>query len=146
VLKDAGMPSEVDITSPSTLIFSFPKKAPEGATFASEQSGLEQLELWKVYQDHWCEHKPSITVYYKDAEFLQIGQWLYNNFDSVSGISFLPYSEHSYQQAPYEEISKEVYTEMLNNHPADFDWDIQEESDVTEGAQTLACVAGVCEL
>jgi len=146
VLKDAGMPSEVDITSPSTLIFSFPKKAPEGATFASEQSGLEQLELWKVYQDHWCEHKPSITVYYKDAEFLQIGQWLYNNFDSVSGISFLPYSEHSYQQAPYEEISKEIYTEMLNNHPADFDWDIQEESDVTEGAQTLACVAGVCEL
>ena len=146
VLKDAGMPSEVDITSPSTLIFSFPKKAPEGATFASEQSGLEQLELWKVYQDHWCEHKPSITVYYKDAEFLQIGQWLYNNFDSVSGISFLPYSEHSYQQAPYEEISKEVYTQMLNNHPADFDWDIQEESDVTEGAQTLACVAGVCEL
>ena len=146
VLSDAGVSSEVDVTNPSTLVFSFPRKAPASATFASQQTGIEQLELWDMYQRNWCDHKPSITVYYRDGEFLSIGQWLYNNFDTVSGISFLPYSEHSYQQAPYEEITETEYEAMLEDHPDSFDWDLKEQSDVTEGTQTLACVAGVCEI
>ena len=146
VLEDAGVPCEMDNFSPSTKVFSFPKQAPEGAVFASEQSGMEQLELWAKYQEHWCEHKPSITVYYRDSEFLEIGNWVYNNFDSISGISFLPYDEHSYAQAPYEQITEEEYNEMVKDFPTEFDWNLNEEDDFTEGAQTLACVGNSCEL
>ena len=146
VLEDAGVPCEMDNFSPSTKVFSFPKQAPEAAVFASEQSGMEQLELWAKYQEHWCEHKPSITVYYRDSEFLEIGNWVYNNFDSISGISFLPYDEHSYAQAPYEQISEEEYNEMVKDFPTEFDWSLNEEDDFTEGAQTLACVGNSCEL
>ena len=146
ILEAAGVPVEIDITSATTKIFSFAKKAPENAVMASEQTGLEQLELWTMYQEHWCEHKPSITVYYRDSEFLAIGNWLYNNFDSVSGVSFLPYSEHTYEQAPYEEISEEQYNELVKAMPDTVDWDITEATDVTESSQTLACVGGACEL
>jgi ribonucleoside-triphosphate reductase len=146
VLEDAGVPCEMDNFSPTTKVFSFPKKAPEGAVFASEQSGMEQLELWAKYQEHWCEHKPSITVYYRDSEYLEIGNWVYNNFDTISGISFLPYDEHSYAQAPYEQITEEEYEEMVKGFPTEFDWNLNEEDDFTEGAQTLACVGGACEL
>jgi ribonucleoside-diphosphate reductase alpha chain len=146
VLEDAGVPCEMDNFSPSTKVFSFPKQAPEAAVFASEQSGMEQLELWAKYQEHWCEHKPSITVYYRDSEFLEIGNWVYNNFDSISGISFLPYDEHSYAQAPYEQITEEEYNEMVKDFPTEFDWNLNEEDDFTEGSQTLACVGGACEL
>ena len=146
VLEDAGVPCEVDNLSPTTKVFSFPKKAPEGAVFASEQSGMEQLELWAKYQEHWCEHKPSITVYYRDSEYLEIGNWVYNNFDTISGISFLPYDEHSYAQAPYEQITEEKYNEMVKDFPTEFDWNLNESDDFTEGAQTLACVGGACEL
>ena len=146
VLEDAGVPCEMDNFSPSTKVFSFPKQAPEGAVFASQQSGMEQLELWAKYQEHWCEHKPSITVYYRDSEYLEIGNWVYNNFDTISGISFLPYDEHSYAQAPYEQITEEEYTEMVKDFPTEFDWNLNEEDDFTEGAQTLACVGGACEL
>ena len=146
VLEDAGVPCEMDNFSPSTKVFSFPKQAPEAAVFASEQSGMEQLELCAKYQEHWCEHKPSITVYYRDSEFLEIGNWVYNNFDSISGISFLPYDEHSYAQAPYEQISEEEYNEMVKDFPTEFDWSLNEEDDFTEGAQTLACVGNSCEL
>ena len=146
VLEDAGVPCEMDNFSPSTKVFSFPKQAPEAAVFASEQSGMEQLELWAKYQEHWCEHKPSITVYYRDSEFLEIGNWVYNNFDSISGISFLPYDEHSYAQAPYEQISEEEYNEMVKDFPTEFDWNLNEEDDFTEGAQTLACGGNSCEL
>lgn len=146
VLEDAGVPCEMDNFSPTTKVFSFPKKAPEAAVFASEQSGMEQLELWAKYQEHWCEHKPSITVYYRDSEFLEIGNWVYNNFDTISGISFLPYDEHSYAQAPYEQITEEEYNEMVKDFPTEFDWNLNEADDFTEGAQTLACVGGACEL
>jgi len=146
VLEDAGVPCEVDNFSPSTKVFSFPKKAPEAAVFASEQSGMEQLELWAKYQEHWCEHKPSITVYYRDSDFLEIGNWVYNNFDTISGISFLPYDDHSYAQAPYEQITEEEYNEMMEGFPTEFDWNLNESDDFTEGAQTLACVGGACEL
>ena len=146
VLDSAGVPWEVDITSPTTKVFSFYKKSPDGSVIAGEQSGMDQLRLWDMYQRHWCEHKPSITVYYRDSEFLEIGQWLYNNFDSCSGVSFLPYSEHTYQQAPYEAITEEQYLEGVKTMPVDIVWDIVEHADNTEGAQTLACTGGACEI
>ena len=146
VLDEAGVPSEIDVTSPTTKVFNFPQKAPKKAVFASEQTGMEQLELWKIYQEYWCEHKPSITVYYRDNEFLAIGDWIYNNFDDVSGISFLPYSDHTYEQAPYEQITKEEYDKQMKDFPTKFNWDIEEESDTTEGSQPLACVGNSCEI
>jgi ribonucleoside-triphosphate reductase (thioredoxin) len=146
VLESAGVPSEIDHMSPSTKVFSFPQKSPESSVMASDQTALEQLELWTIYQEHWCEHKPSITVYYRDSEFLAVGNWVYNNFNSISGISFLPYSDHSYEQAPYESISKEQYEKMVAEFPESFTWNIREHSDVTEGSQTLACVGGSCEI
>ena len=146
VLDEAGVPSEIDVTSPTTKVFNFPQQAPKKAVFASEQTGMEQLELWKIYQEYWCEHKPSITVYYRDNEFLAIGDWIYNNFDDVSGISFLPYSDHTYEQAPYEQITKEEYDKQMKDFPTKFNWDIEEESDTTEGSQTLACVGNSCEI
>lgn len=146
ILKAAGVPWENDVMSKNALVFSFPKKAPEGAVVASEMSAKEQLELWEIYQDHWCEHKPSMTCYYRDTEFLEIGQWVYNKFDKISGISFLPYSDHVYKQAPYEPITKEQYEEMVEGFPTQFNWDLVEQRDNTEGVQTLACVAGVCEI
>ena len=146
VLEAAGVPVEDDVMSPSTKVFSFPQKAPSGSTIASEQTGMEQLHLWDMYQRNWCEHKPSITVYYRDSDFLEIGNWLFNNFDDASGLSFLPISEHTYQQAPYEAISKAKYQELVKAMPKTMNWDITEASDVTEGAQTLACVVGACEI
>jgi ribonucleoside-diphosphate reductase alpha chain len=146
VMKDAGVPWEADAMNPSTLVFSFPQQAPDGAVVVSDVGAMEQLRLWKIYQDHWCEHKPSITVYYKDSEFFDIGQWLYNNFDDVSGISFLPFNEHSYTQAPYEEITEERYRAMLETMPTTVEWAIKEASDVTESSQTLACVGASCEI
>ena len=107
---------------------------------------MEQLELWEIYQDYWCEHKPSMTCYYRDDEFLEVGQWLYNKFDKVSGISFLPYSEHTYQQAPYEPVDLETYQKLVKEFPKTIEWDIVEETDMTEGSQQLACVGNSCEI
>jgi len=148
-MRDRDFPCEVDVMNASNLIFSFPVKAPEHGTVVKDVGAMKQLALWKKYQDHWCEHKPSITVYYTDEEFLQIGNWMWNNFDSVSGISFLPHSEHSYRQAPYEEISDEKYQELLAQMPTGIDWEelaLYEYEDNTEGSQTLACAGGVCEI
>ena len=146
VLEAAGVPSEDDMMNPSTKVFAFPIASPEGAVTASDMGAMEQLELWELYQDYWCEHKPSMTCYYRDHEFLEVGQWLYNKFDKVSGISFLPYSDHTYQQAPYTPVCAEALAEMQDGFPTEIDWDINERSDMTEGAQQLACVAGSCEL
>lgn len=147
-LKAQGVPCEDDVMKPSNLVFSFPQKSPEGAICTKEVGAMDQLKLWKVYQDYWCEHKPSITVYYKDEEFLEAGAWLYRHFDDVSGISFLPYSEHTYKQAPYQEIDKETYEELVSKMPT-IDWDKLsdfEKEDNTVAMQTLACVGGVCDL
>ena len=146
VLEAAAIPVEDDIMSPSTKVFSFPIKSPDGAVVASEMGAMEQLELWEIYQDFWCEHKPSMTCYYRDEEFLEVGQWLYNKFDKISGVSFLPYSEHTYQQAPYEPITKEAYEEFVDGFPTEMSWDITEDSDMTEGSQTLACTGNNCEI
>jgi len=145
-LIDAGVPYEEDRFNPATWVFSFPVKAPVRSVTTSDMGAMEQLRVWSVLQEHWCEHKPSITVYYRDSEFLEIGQWVYNNFDTVSGISFLPYSDHTYVQAPYEEIKETEYKELLKDMPKTINWDIDEYEDVTEGAQNLACVAGACEV
>jgi len=107
---------------------------------------MEQLNLWEIYQDYWCEHKPSMTCYYRDDEFLEVGQWLYNKFDKVSGISFLPYAEHSYQQAPYEPVDKATYSNLVANFPKSIEWNVSEASDMTEGSQQLACTGNSCEI
>ena len=146
VLEAAGVPVEEDVMSPTTKVFSFPVQSPEGAVVANDMGAMEQLCLWQTYQDYWCEHKPSMTCYYRDDEFLQVGQWLYNNFDKISGISFLPYSEHTYQQAPYEPVDKEVYDELVKGFPKEINWNVNEESDMTEGSQQLACTGNSCEL
>jgi len=146
VLEDAGVPVEDDLMSPSTRVFSFPIASPEGAVTASEMGAMEQLDLWEIYQDYWCEHKPSMTCYYRDEEFLEVGQWLYNKFDKVSGISFLPYSDHTYQQAPYEPVDKKTYNQLAKDFPKEISWDIEEASDMTEGSQQLACTGNNCEL
>ena len=146
VLEAAGVPSEDDLMNPSTKVFSFPIASPEGAVTASDMGAMEQLELWEIYQDYWCEHKPSMTCYYRDEEFLEVGQWLYNKFDKVSGISFLPYSDHTYQQAPYEPVDKATLKALQKGFPTQIDWDINESSDMTEGSQQLACTGNNCEL
>ena len=146
VLEAAGVPVEDDLMSPSTRVFSFPIASPEGAVTASDMGAMEQLDLWEIYQDYWCEHKPSMTCYYRDDEFLEVGQWLYNKFDKVSGISFLPYSDHTYQQAPYEPVDKKTYNQLAKDFPKEISWDIEEASDMTEGSQQLACTGNNCEL
>lgn len=149
MMKMWGFPCEDDVMNPNVYVFSFPMKAPDGAQVTKQVGAMHQLKLWKAYQDFWCEHKPSITVYYKDSEFLEVGNWIWNNFDSVSGISFLPHSDHVYQQAPYEEISKEQYEKLSAEMPIGVDWSQlanYEADDNTAGTQTLACAGGVCEV
>lgn len=141
-LKDKGLIVEDDVRVPdSTAVFSFPMKAPDGAICRMDKSAIEQLELWLIYQRHWCEHKPSVTVSVKDHEWPEVGAWVWKHFDEVSGISFLPFSDHTYQQAPYEDCSEEVYNEMIGKIPTNIDWSsLNETTDNTEGSQTLACV------
>ena len=143
---EAGFPYEEDVMNNSNWVFSFPQKAPDKAVTVESMGAMEQLRLWKTYQDHWCEHKPSMTCYYNDDNFFAVCQWIWENFDSVSGISFLPEAEHVYKQAPYQKIDKETYQKLSKEMPKGMQWDIEESSDNTEGAQTLACVAGVCEI
>ncbi len=145
----ASFPAEQDAMNPTTLVFSFPVKAPETSVVVEQVGAMQQLKLWKTYQDFWCEHKPSVTVYYTDNEFLQIAQWIWENFNSVSGISLLPVSDHVYQQAPYEAVEKEEYEEFLDKMPKDINWEDLanfEQEDNTTGSQELACVGGVCEI
>ena len=148
-MSAGGFPVEQDIMSPASLVYSFPVKSPETSVTVKQVGAMEQLKLWKAYQNHWCEHKPSITVYYTDDEFLQVAQWVWENFDLCSGISLLPYSDHVYQQAPYEEIDTQQYKELVKAMPKDVNWnDLEhfEEEDNTTGSQELACVGGACEI
>jgi len=145
----AGFPVEQDLMSPSSLVYSFPVKSPKSSTTVKQVGAMQQLALWKLYQNHWCEHKPSITVYYTDDEFLQVAQWIWDNFDICSGISLLPVSDHVYQQAPYEDITAEKYKELVAAMPKDVDWSDLEQyemEDNTTGSQELACVGGACEI
>ena len=148
-MSAAGFPVEQDLMSQASLVYSFPIKSPQGCTTVKQVGAMEQLKLWKAYQNGWCEHKPSITVYYTDDEFLEVAQWIWDNFDLCSGISLLPYSDHVYQQAPYEDIDAEKYEELLAAMPEGVNWDDLEhfeKEDNTTGSQELACVGGACEI
>jgi len=142
-----GYTAEDDFYGAQRWVFGFPQKAPEGAVVTANVTAIQQLELWKVYQEHWCEHKPSITVYVGDDEWMEVGAWVYKNIDTLSGVSFLPRDTGSYRQAPYEEITEEKYNELVAAQRLDIDWtQFREGTDNTESAKTLACVAGVCEI
>lgn len=143
-MEEVGYPTEDGLNH--TKIFSFPQKAPANARCEGDLTSIEQLELWKIYQDHWCEHKPSITVHYRPEEFLDIGAWVYRNIDEISGIAFLPKDDHVYAQAPYEAITKEEYNALLKALPK-VDWsEFVETYDNTTASQELACSGNVCEV
>ena len=148
-MEQAGFPVEQDVMSPSSVVFSFPVKAPESSTCVKDVGAMEQLALWKTYQNHWCEHKPSVTVYYTDSEYFKVAQWIWDNFDLCSGISLLPTSDHVYQQAPYEDIDEDQYEKLVAIMPQNVDWEELsqfEKEDNTTGSQELACVGGACEI
>ena len=148
-MEQAGFPMEQDVMSPTSVVFSFPVKSPEASTCVAEVGAMHQLRLWKAYQNHWCEHKPSVTVYYTDSEYLQVAQWIWDNFDLCSGISLLPTSDHTYQQAPYEDIDEEEYKKLVDEMPQNVNWEDLaqfEKEDNTTGSQELACVGGACEI
>jgi ribonucleoside-diphosphate reductase alpha chain len=150
MMIDIGFPVEDDVMNPShTSVFSFPMKVDQGAVFRADMAALEQLELWLIYQKHWCEHKPSVTISVKEDEWLEVGAWVYKHFDYMSGVSFLPFSEHTYKQAPYQDCKKEEYEILLNKMPKNVEWDKlteYEKTDMTVGVQELACSAGFCEI
>ena len=149
-LVDSGVPAEDDVMKPNdTTVFSFPIKAPKNAVLRKDLTAIEHLETWLVYQRAWCEHKPSITVSVKEDEWMEVGAWVYKHFNEISGISFLPYSDHSYKQAPYQDATEEEYKDLLSKMPAEIRWqDISfyELEDNTTGTQDLACAAGYCEV
>ena len=151
MMQDYGFPNAADRMNPNnTLVFSFPIKAPNQAVFRDEMTAIDQLEHWLLFQRYWCEHKPSITVYYTEEEVMEVGAWVWENFDEISGISFLPYDNGTYKQAPYQEISRQEYEDWLEIMPVDFDWgliSVYEGEDNTSGSQTLACAgAEGCEV
>jgi ribonucleoside-diphosphate reductase alpha chain len=150
LMIDMGFPVEDDVAKPDhTYVFSFPMKTSEEAVFRNDMSAIEQLELWLTYQKHWCEHKPSVTISVKEDEWFTVGAWVYENFDYMSGVSFLPFSDHSYKQAPYQDCSEDEYKAFKKKMPKEIDWtklSEYESTDQTEGVQMLACVAGVCEI
>jgi ribonucleoside-triphosphate reductase len=149
MLKDQGVPNEPDLMNPGkTTIFSFPIKSPEGATLANEQTAIEQLENWLLFKKHWAEHSVSVTVYVKETEWLEVGNWCYQNFDFLTGVSFLPYSNHVYEQAPYQPCTKEEFDAAVAVMPTvDFSkLSDYEKEDNTEGSQTLACGGGGCDI
>jgi len=150
MMIDEGFPVEDDVMNPShTSVFSFPHKVDQSAVFRTDLTAIDQLELWKTYQECWCEHKPSVTISVKDHEWLEVGAWVYQNFDYMSGVSFLPFSEHTYKQAPYQDCSKEEYEVLLEQMPRNVEWNKlseYEKTDTTIGSQELACSAGFCEI
>tara|TARA_R110000851_G_scaffold243661_3_gene396325 strand:+ start:20708 stop:22573 length:1866 start_codon:yes stop_codon:yes gene_type:complete len=147
-LKEKGVQVEDEQYRPdSTAVFSFPMKAPKGAITRNDMTAMEQLETWLIYQRHWCEHKPSVTISVKDEEWMEVGAWVYKYFDEISGISFLPHSDHSYVQAPYQDCSKLEYEKLKSITPQAIDFTtFIEEDDNTISAQTLACTGSSCEI
>tara|TARA_R110000744_G_scaffold89898_4_gene174732 strand:- start:205 stop:1278 length:1074 start_codon:yes stop_codon:yes gene_type:complete len=149
-MSDAGIPSEPDVMKPdATTVFSFPVKSPEGCVTRDDLTAVEQMETWLAYQRSWCEHKPSITVTVRDNEWLEVGAFVYKHFDEMSGVSFLPHSDHTYQQAPYQEVNKETYEAAKALMPKSIDWSKLVEyelEDTTKGSSTFACSGGMCEI
>lgn len=149
-LKDQGVPSEPCAMKPdTTTVFSFPVQSPSGSITRNDMTAIEQLEMWLTYQRHWCEHKPSVTISVRDEEWMEVGAFVYKYFDEMSGVSFLPHSDHTYQQAPYQDCSKEEYKELFDVMPTDIEWtklSDYEKEDNTSGMQTMACTGDVCEM
>ena len=151
MMVDAGFPVEDDVMNPNhTSVFSFPIKVDENSVFRTDMSAIEQLELWLIYQKHWCEHKPSVTISVKEHEWLEVGAWVYEHFDYMSGVSFLPFSDHTYKQAPYQDCNEMEYHDLKEKMPKIVDWSLlgeYEKTDMTIGSQELACsAAGGCEI
>tara|TARA_R110002153_G_scaffold92238_2_gene224143 strand:- start:290 stop:2197 length:1908 start_codon:yes stop_codon:yes gene_type:complete len=149
-LKDKGIPNQPCVMKPdTTVVFSFPQKSPEGAIVTADMPAIEQLEMWLMYQRNWCEHKPSVTINVRSDEWFEVGAFVYKHFDEMSGVSFLPYNEHTYQQAPYQECGKSDYKELLSLMPKNIDWSElsdYEKEDNTSGSQTMACSGDSCEI
>ena len=149
-LMSEGIPSEPDVMKPdSTTVFSFPMKSPASAVCRTDMGAIEQLELWLQYQRYWCEHKPSVTITVKEHEWMQVGSWVYDHFDEVSGISFLPFSEHTYKQAPYQDVDESTYHVLREHMPKQVNWSLLQEfekEDTTSGGRELACTADACEV
>ena len=147
---DNGIPHEPDqMAKNTTTVFSFPMKSPDGAVLRNDRSAIDQLEMWKIYQENWCEHNPSITVSVRDREWPEVGAWVWNNFDIVSGVSFLPHEDHIYAQAPYQECSSLEYQLALDKMPIKIDWtklSMYEDDDNTISSQTFACSGNVCDI
>jgi len=150
LMEDQGIPAEPDVMKPNSVkVFSFPMKAPKGAVTRNERNAIEQLELWLTYQRYYCEHKPSVTISVREHEWMEVGAWVYKHFDEVSGVSFLPHSDHTYQQAPYEECDKKTHDALAKTMPKQVNWDLISEYELTDstvGTKTLACTGSVCEL
>lgn len=148
-MKEKGVPCEVDVTNSSNLVFAFPVAAPSNSICRSDRSAIAQLEHYLTFKQNWCEHNPSITVYVKEDEWMKVGAWVYENFDDVGGVSFLPHSEHIYQQAPYQDITEEQFIKLNSEFP-DLDWKefdgYESKDDTTIGSQELACVGGACDI
>jgi ribonucleoside-diphosphate reductase alpha chain len=149
MMIDMGFPAEPCVMKPDhTMVFSFPMKA-EGSITRNDMTAIAHLELWLTYQRHWCEHKPSITITVREHEWMEVGAFVYKHFDEISGISFLPHSDHSYRQAPYQDCTKEEYENALEKMPKNVDWSLlskYEKEDKTVGTQTFACSGDKCEL
>ena len=149
-MKDQGIPNEADFMKPDqTTVFSFPIKAPQGAIVTDNVSAIQQLKTWLVYQRHWCEHKPSVTINVRKDEWFEVGAFVYEHFDEMSGVSFLPYNEHTYQQAPYQSCTRDDYKKLSKIMPKSIDWaklSEYEKEDTTASSQILACTGDVCEI
>jgi hypothetical protein len=150
VMRDQGFPHEVDVMQPSNLVFSFPIKSPDSATLRDDRTAVQQLEYWRMFKQNWCDsHNPSITVYVGEDEWLAVGAWVFDNFDDICGVSFLPRSDHIYQQAPYEECTKDEYEALLEKLPKFIDYEALsklETTDLTTGMREFACTGGACEI
>ncbi len=146
---DSGIPSEPDVMKPDTnMVFSFPMKSPKKSVVRNDMTAIQQLEMWLLYQRHWCEHKPSVTISVRDDEWMEVGAFVFKHFDEMSGVSFLPHSDHTYQQAPYQDCTEAVYNDFSSKF-THIDWDkfqSYEEEDNTHSSQTLACSGDSCEI
>ena len=148
-MKDLGFPHEADVSKPEhTTVFAFPIRSPK-SVYRNDMTAIEQLKMWLVYQENWCEHKPSVTITVRETEWMEVGAWVYKHFDKISGISFLPHSDHSYKQAPYQDCTIEEYEALVTKIPTNVDWlglSKYEKEDNTVGTQTYACSGDKCEI
>ena len=148
-MVDSGIPSEADFMKPDTqTVFSFPMKSPKNSVMRNDMTAIEQLEMWLLYQRHWCEHKPSVTISVRDDEWMEVGAFVFKHFDEMSGVSFLPHSDHTYQQAPYQDCTEAVYNDFSSKF-GHIDWDKftdYEKEDNTKSSQTFACSGDSCEI